>query len=91
MTIEKIVDYVLHTPHNTNKAILISMLKSLIRANNGNCEGCDRPDCPNKPNVPDVPVEPKELKYDGGDESYSGGDFNQDGITELIYDGGMEA
>lgn len=36
MTIEKIVDYVLHTPHNTNKAILIAMLEDLIRTNGGN-------------------------------------------------------
>lgn len=35
MTIEKIVDYVLHTPHNTNKAILIAMLEQLIRDNGG--------------------------------------------------------
>ena len=35
MTIEKIVDYVLHTPHNTNKAILIAMLEDLIRTSGG--------------------------------------------------------
>lgn len=89
MTIEKIVDYVLHTPHNTNKAILIGMLKSLIKANGGSdCEGCDHPDCPNRP---DVPSEPKELIYDGGSVLYSGGDLNQDGIADFIYDGGVEA
>lgn len=65
MTIEKIVEYVLHTPHNTNKAILIEMLKSLIR------------DCgtQNNPNIPDVPgdaggpeyVDPYCI-YDGGVE-----------------------
>ena len=33
MTIEQIVEYVLHTPHNTNKAILIGMLKQLIKDN----------------------------------------------------------
>jgi spore coat protein CotH len=38
MTIEKIVNYVLHTPHNTNKAILIAMLKDLIISNGGNIE-----------------------------------------------------
>ena len=31
MTIQRIVHYVLHTPHNTNKAILIAMLEELIR------------------------------------------------------------
>ena len=35
MTIEKIVYYVLHTPQNTNKAILIDMLEELIRTNGG--------------------------------------------------------
>lgn len=35
MTIERIVDYVLHTPHNTNKAILIAMLEQLIKDNCG--------------------------------------------------------
>lgn len=53
MTIEKIVDYVLHTPHNTNKAILISMLKEL----QGNTD----------PDGPDVPGD-KEVIYDGGME-----------------------
>ena len=85
MTIEKIVDYVLHTPHNTNKAILIAMLESLVKSSGGDCEGCDHPDCPNRPEVP------KELLFDGGDESYSGGDLDQDNVVELIYDGGMEA
>jgi hypothetical protein len=27
MTIEKIIKYILHTPHNTNKAILREMLE----------------------------------------------------------------
>ena len=35
MAIERIVDYVLHTPHSTNKAILIAMLKQLIKDNGG--------------------------------------------------------
>ena len=30
MTIEKIVNYVSHTPHNNNKAVLTSMLESLV-------------------------------------------------------------
>ena len=53
MTIEKIVDYVLHTPHNTNKAILIAMLEELIRTSGGNV-----------PEDPDTPE--KEVVYDGG-------------------------
>lgn len=58
MTIEKIVDYVLHTPHNTNKAILISMLKELAASGDqgegggpGSGEGSD------------------EVIYDGGMET----------------------
>lgn len=39
MTIEKIIEYVLHTPHNTNKAILAEMLKQLIEENGGSSEG----------------------------------------------------
>lgn len=31
MTIERIIDYILHTPHNTNKAILRQMLEELIK------------------------------------------------------------
>ena len=31
MTIEKIVDYVMRTPHNTNPAILIGMLQALLK------------------------------------------------------------
>lgn len=84
MTIERIVHYVLYTPHNTNKAILTAMLEELIRANGNNCGGCDHPDCPNNPN------NPKNIVYDGGNEYYSGGDLNQDGIIDIIYDGGME-
>lgn len=56
MTIEKIVDYVLHTPHNTNKAILISMLKEL----QGNAD-------PDGPDGPDAPGD-KDVIYDGGME-----------------------
>jgi hypothetical protein len=85
MTIEKIVEYVLHTPHNTNKAILRAMLRDLI-ISNGGCGGCDHPDCPNNPGG-----KPQEQTYDGGNERYSGGDINQDGVADLIYDGGMEA
>lgn len=35
MTIEKIVDYVLRTPYNTNRAVLTSMLKQLLEENGG--------------------------------------------------------
>ena len=35
MTIEQIINYVLHTPHNTNRAILEEMLKQLIAENGG--------------------------------------------------------
>ena len=78
MTIERIVHYVLHTPHNTNKAILISMLKELIKTN------CNCSDCPANPD------DEKEITYDGGNESTSGGDADQDGTNDFIYDGGME-
>lgn len=88
MTIEKIVDYVLHTPHNTNKAILRAMLKDLIKANGGfDCDGCDHPDCPNNPNKPE---EQKDIAYDGGTVAFTGGDRNYDGVTDVIYDGGTE-
>ena len=80
MTIERIVHYVLHTPHNTNKAILIAMLEELIRTNSS----CDHPDCPNNPD------NQKVIAYDGGNESFSGGDKDQDGIVDVFYDGGME-
>ena len=39
MTIQRIVDYVMHTPYNTNKAILISMLKDLIIDHGGSLDG----------------------------------------------------
>jgi hypothetical protein len=56
MTIEKIVDYVLHTPHNTNKAILIAMLEQLIKDNGGSGgSGGDSGD--------------DEIIYDGGVET----------------------
>jgi hypothetical protein len=35
MTIKEIVEYVLRTPHNTNRAILTGMLKQLIIDNGG--------------------------------------------------------
>jgi hypothetical protein len=36
MSIERIVEYVLHTPHNTNRAILRRMLEDLIISHGGN-------------------------------------------------------
>ena len=33
MTIDEVVEYILHTPYNTNKAILTEMLKQLIKDN----------------------------------------------------------
>lgn len=57
MTIEKIVEYVLHTPHNTNKAILIEMLKRLIIHYGGFIPGGDGSEGG------------REIIYDGGMES----------------------
>ncbi len=56
MTIEEIVKYVLHTPYNTNRAILTSMLEQLIADNNGS----DVPDGPGTGN--------DNIIYDGGFE-----------------------
>jgi hypothetical protein len=58
MTIDKIVEYVLHTPLNTNKAILISMLKELIITNGGTVN----------PDNPDEPGTSGDIIYDGGME-----------------------
>lgn len=57
MTIENIIKYILHTPYNTNRAILTSMLKEMILYYGGNP---DRPDDPDEPN--------KDVIYDGGME-----------------------
>lgn len=57
MTIENIIKYVLHTPYNTNRAILTSMLKEMILYYGGNPDGPDVPDGPNK-----------DVIYDGGME-----------------------
>lgn len=54
MTIERVVEYVLHTPHNTNKMILIEMLKRLIADNGGSSD-------------PDTPGG-DDIIYDGGME-----------------------
>ena len=55
MTKDKIVDYVLHTPINTNKAILYAMLDELIEEHGGG--GGD---------VPDIPGGDIIVIYDGG-------------------------
>lgn len=65
MTIKKIVDYILYTPHNTNKAILISMLEDLIRTNGGTVN----------PN-PDE----DDFIYDGGVENGNGSDTEGDDL-----------
>ena len=57
MTIENIINYVLHTPYNTNRAILTSMLKEMILYYGGNPDNPDGPDEPNK-----------DIIYDGGME-----------------------
>lgn len=56
MTIEKIVWYVQHTPHNTNRAVLEQMLRDLILSHGGTL-GPDDPDVPSK-----------DVIYDGGIE-----------------------
>ena len=56
MTIKKIVEYILHTPHNTNRAILEEMLKQLVLDHGGSFS----PDEPGEPGV--------EVIYDGGIE-----------------------
>ena len=59
MTIEKIIWYVQHTPHNTNRVVLEQMLKDLILSHGGTLDS-DGPD------GPDVPG--KDVIYDGGIE-----------------------
>lgn len=51
MTIEKVIEYVLTTPYNTNRAILYAMLQELITENGGG---------------PDIPGEDVIIIYDGG-------------------------
>ena len=58
MTIEKIVHYVLHTPHNTNRAILVEMLEELILSYGGTL-----PDGSGGPIIPG-----DNIIYDGGIE-----------------------
>lgn len=58
MSIERIVEYILHTPFNTNRAILVSMLEELIIHHGGSLT----------PDDPDVPGEGVNVIYDGGVE-----------------------
>ena len=51
MTIDEIVDYVLKTPFNTNKAILTAMLEELQGGS------------PDDPSEPDIPT---DVIYEGG-------------------------
>lgn len=62
MTIEQVIQYVIHTPYNTNRAILDQMLKNMIVYYGGN------PNTPGEgPDGPDIPG--KDVVYDGGLES----------------------
>ena len=56
MTINKIIEYILHTPLNTNRAILVEMLKELILTHGGSLT----PQEPDNPNI--------DVVYDGGIE-----------------------
>ena len=58
MSIERIVEYVLHTPHNTNRAILRTMLEDLIISHGGSLS----------PDQPDGPEGNIDVIYDGGVE-----------------------
>lgn len=59
MTIDEIIKYVQHTPHNTNRVVLEHMLMDLIITHGGSLD-------PNEPGGPDVPD--KDVIYDGGIE-----------------------
>ena len=59
MPIETIVQYVLYTPHNTNRAILVEMLEELLRENGGSGSG-------GGPGTPGTPG--SNIVYDGGVE-----------------------
>lgn len=59
MTINNIIYYVVHTPHNTNKAILNGMLIDLIRSYGGRVDENGEPG-----------QQPEKVIYDGGIEKY---------------------
>lgn len=61
MTIEKILQYVFHTPLNTNRAILIEMLEDLIISHGGSLDGSG--------DSGDTPDDNKDVIYDGGMEA----------------------
>ena len=52
MTIERVIEYILTTPYNTNRAILHAMLEELISDNGGG--------------GPDIPGGDVIIIYDGG-------------------------
>lgn len=58
MTIEQVISYVLHTPHNTNKTILRQILMQMIKTYGSN------PELPEDPNLP-----AENIIYDGGVEA----------------------
>ena len=55
MTIDKVIQYIFHTPENINKAILIQLLEQLIISYGGNLD---------EPTIPDN----EHIIYDGGVE-----------------------
>lgn len=57
MTIDGIINYVVHTPYNTNKAILAEMLRQLIVFYGGRADEEGNP----------IP-KPSNIIYDGGIE-----------------------
>lgn len=54
MTVDEVLDYVMHTPHNTNRQVLEYMLNRLIADNSGGSAG------------PDVGPDEAYIIYDGG-------------------------
>lgn len=57
MNIKSIINYVTHTPHNTNEAVLTQLLKQLIITYGGNVDENGDPE-----------EKPNEIVYDGGIE-----------------------
>lgn len=44
MTIDKVIQYIFHTPENINRAILIQLLEQLIVSHGGTLDGPDAPE-----------------------------------------------